>query len=197
MPSDSSRLWMATHGGGISDGSASFRRTSPAVDQVGDGFHRSPMPPSRIRLYAANVQVTQPRTVASVTSGSLHRPPTVLIQPIALLDTFANLQAHRVALATGGAMVDGAAPTFGVAGNVGLDPALLQRHEEVLRVVAFVCTQRCAGRHADGGQQIQRVLTTPAADSIAQARPRQRLIETLRLTLPKHCGIVSSSWRRP
>ena len=40
----------------------------------------------------------------------------------ALLDTFANLQAYRVALATGGAMVDGAAPTCGVAGNVGLDP---------------------------------------------------------------------------
>lgn len=65
-------------------------------------------------------QVTQPRTLYSANSGSLRRSKMFLIQPKALLDALANLQAHGVALTTGGAVVDGAAPIPWCGGQSGV-----------------------------------------------------------------------------
>ena len=107
-----------------------------------DGTRHSPMPPSRIRLCAANIQATQPRTLDSDTSGSLRRPPIVLTQPKTLFDAFANLWAHRTAVSACCTSVDGAAPSLGVAGHVGPDAGLLQRRDDILHVVAFVRAER-------------------------------------------------------
>jgi len=93
------------------------------------------MPPSRIRLYAANVQATQPRTLDSDTSGSFAQAANRLDPAKTLFDAFADLQAHRIALAPCSTSVDGAAPSVGVPGNVSFDTAPFQRRDEVLRVV--------------------------------------------------------------
>jgi len=97
----------------------------------------------------------------------------------ALLDAFADLQAHRIALATCGTSVDGAAPSLGVAGDVGLDVALLQCRDEVLCVIAFVRAERGTNLRASSRQQIQRTPVLASAAGVAHVHRHQQAVAIL------------------